>query len=204
MIVWTGWGILAPFIVGGGVAAVTAAANSFYGAGYAASNNWVIGAGVGIGGFLCWVIGRWLYGRDSQVLVDKASGREVNVGATHTIFFIPMHWIGAIAMIAAVPAGMYGLPESSRSKRRAEAESSSAGRSGEKAQPAEASRYSSAAEAQQEAVRLHPALGVAGSEFNKAFLSLHKKYQQDRPEVLRENNWPLVIAEEVAKTVKSE
>jgi hypothetical protein len=197
MIVWTGWGILAPFIIGGGIAAATVAANSVHGAGYAANNNWVTGAGIALGGFVCWVIGRWLYGRDRRVLVDKASGREFNAGASHTFFFIPMHWIGVVAILAAVPAGMYGIPESSRSKRRAQTGS-------QQDQPAPSFQYASASEAQQAAIRLHPELGVAGSNFNNLFRGLHKKYQQERPELFRDNNWPIIIADEVAKTLKPE
>ena len=37
------------------------------------------------------------------------------------------------------------------------------------------------------------------SKFNKAFLALHKKYKGERPEMFQENDWPVVIADEVSK-----
>ena len=64
-------------------------------------------------------------------------------------------------------------------------------------------RFATAPEAQQEAIRLYPALGIAGSEFNRAFLARHKQYQEQQPDFLRDPNWPITLAHEVASTLKS-
>ena len=64
--------------------------------------------------------------------------------------------------------------------------------------------FASVAAAQQEAVRLYPALGVAGSPFNVAFLSRHKVYQRERPDYFRDPGWPVALAREVAATVRSQ
>ena len=65
-------------------------------------------------------------------------------------------------------------------------------------------RFATTADAQQEAIRLYPSLGVAGSDFNRAFLARHKQYQQEQPDLLRDPNWPITLAREVASTLKSQ
>jgi hypothetical protein len=62
-----------------------------------------------------------------------------------------------------------------------------------------AQRFASVADAQKEAVRLYPSLGVSGSLFNGAFLTLHRKYQKENPGYFDDNSWPLLLAEEVAR-----
>ena len=62
-------------------------------------------------------------------------------------------------------------------------------------------RFTTAAEAQQAAVRRYPALGVAGSTLNTAFVARYKLYQQQRPEYFRDNSWPMRLAEEVVPSV---
>lgn len=64
-------------------------------------------------------------------------------------------------------------------------------------QPIQIKRFSTVAEAQQEALRLYPALGVAGSPFNREFVARHKKYQMDRPDYFRVPGWPVALAREV-------
>jgi hypothetical protein len=51
----------------------------------------------------------------------------------------------------------------------------------------------------QNAIRLYPDLGVAGSDFNVRFLALHKKYMTERPDYFRDPEWPLTLAREVAE-----
>ena len=63
--------------------------------------------------------------------------------------------------------------------------------------PVETPRFTNEAEAQREAVRLFPALAVAGSEFNRAFLTRHQQFQQYHPVFLRDPNWPVLLAREV-------
>ena len=58
-------------------------------------------------------------------------------------------------------------------------------------------------ESQREAVRLHPDLGVSGTRFNKEFLSLYKRYKQNRPDYFSDPSWPVTLAEETANTLKS-
>ena len=44
-------------------------------------------------------------------------------------------------------------------------------------------------------------LGVAGSQFNNAFLARHKQYQQERPDYFRDPSWPVALAEDTAEAL---
>jgi len=63
---------------------------------------------------------------------------------------------------------------------------------------AQAPAFATAADAEREAIRRYPQLGVSGSPFNLQFVALFKRYQQERPAFFRDNAWPLKIAEAVA------
>jgi hypothetical protein len=54
-------------------------------------------------------------------------------------------------------------------------------------------------EAQREALKRYPDLGVQGSKLNVAYVARYKAYQQQRPEFFQNPRWPLLLAEEVAK-----
>lgn len=58
-------------------------------------------------------------------------------------------------------------------------------------------QFATVAEAQQEAVRRYPDIGVAGSKLNTEFVARYKRYQQERPDFLRDPSWPLRLAEEL-------
>ena len=58
--------------------------------------------------------------------------------------------------------------------------------------------FSTVAEAQHEAVKRYPELGIAGSKLNSEFIARYSYYQQTRPEYLRDPSWPVRIAEELA------
>jgi hypothetical protein len=67
--------------------------------------------------------------------------------------------------------------------------------------PAAAAAPWSEAEAQREAVRRYPELGVSGSRLNADFVARHQRYLRDNPAALRDPSWPLRLAEESAKAV---
>jgi hypothetical protein len=74
----------------------------------------------------------------------------------------------------------------------------SAGSPTENASDAQAPRFANSQEAQAEALRRYPDLGKSGSAFNQRFLEKHKRYQKEKPDVLSGNDWPILIATEVA------
>jgi hypothetical protein len=67
------------------------------------------------------------------------------------------------------------------------------------ARPATPQRFANVAEAQREAVRRYPDLGIAGSKLNSAFAARCKTYQQQRPDYFRDPSWPIRLAEELAQ-----
>ena len=55
------------------------------------------------------------------------------------------------------------------------------------------------ARAQEEAIRRYPAIGIKGSVENALFLERFHKMKEERPEFFDEEEWPLFLAEGVAK-----
>jgi hypothetical protein len=72
------------------------------------------------------------------------------------------------------------------------------------ASPVSLRRFSTVAEAQQEAMRLYPPLGVPGSTFNRAFVARTKLYQQQRADYFRDINWPITLAQEISSEINSQ
>ena len=63
-------------------------------------------------------------------------------------------------------------------------------------------KFSDPESAKQAAMKLYPALGIQGSPFNQAFLNKYRQIQQLKPDILKNPNWPMLIAEEVASELK--
>ena len=84
----------------------------------------------------------------------------------------------------------------------------------EKSREAEASALVSAAEkegqplkltevqARQRAIRLYPQLGIAGSRMNIAFRDRVDSYRRSQPALFNDSEWPLLVAKEVAQSVR--
>lgn len=56
-------------------------------------------------------------------------------------------------------------------------------------------------EAQKEAVRRYPELGVAGTKFNTEFVARYRRYQQERPGYFMDKLWPISLAEETDRSL---
>jgi hypothetical protein len=65
--------------------------------------------------------------------------------------------------------------------------------------PSAADPNSAVESPEQMAIRLYPALGVVGSNFNIRFLALQKKYMTQRPAYFSDPDWPVKLAREVAQ-----
>jgi hypothetical protein len=64
--------------------------------------------------------------------------------------------------------------------------------------PRSAPAFPTIADAQKEAVRRYPQLGVRGSRFNKAYVDRYHLYQKTRPDYFADNSWPIRLADEMA------
>ncbi len=58
------------------------------------------------------------------------------------------------------------------------------------------------AEAKRQAVQRYPALGVATSPLNTAFVGHYKRYQVERPEFFNDPEWPMKLAIECADALQ--
>ena len=65
----------------------------------------------------------------------------------------------------------------------------------------EPAKFATVAQAQQEALRRYPELGISGSKFNAEFLVRYQRYQREKSQILQDNSWPLRVAEEVGEAI---
>lgn len=57
--------------------------------------------------------------------------------------------------------------------------------------------------AKQEAVRLYPELGIAGSRLNQTFIARYRWYQAYQPDFFYDPNWPVVLVEESVSAIRA-
>jgi hypothetical protein len=202
---FSGWGFLVPVIIGGMVFGLAEGAEVIWGHGYSIFQPWPASTGLAAGGWICWVLGKKLDHRDFRYLEGERVGRSIfssrprpsGSGSPHALFYIPMHSWGWLAMLAAIPVAISGLPL----VRIAQWAHLPFHPAAESVAATPAPRPQASPEAQQAAIRRHPQVAVAGSRFNQAFLDLSYKYQREHPEILRDPNWPSLVADEVARTL---
>ncbi|MHA3771324.1 hypothetical protein ACXR0O_07270 [Verrucomicrobiota bacterium sgz303538] len=62
--------------------------------------------------------------------------------------------------------------------------------------------FSTPAEAQVEAVRRFPDLGVAGTKLHSEFLTRYRRYQSEKPAYFLDAAWPVTLAEESLQAIR--
>lgn len=202
---WSGNGIAAPLIIGIGMFGVSSVTRAVYGASYVAGHPSVPWLGLVLGGFLCWWIGCSLDNDEPRELVDERSRKRVVPRKSHTLYGVPMQWWGVAAMLGGLFLAVKGSPLPAEFSRLGSGWSSPAANPATDPAPGAAGGLqqipaATVVSSEQMAVRLYPALGVAGSTFNKRFLALHKKYRTERPAYFRDPDWPMTLAREVAES----
>jgi hypothetical protein len=114
MIIWRGWGILAPVLIFGGLLAAQLVVDSIMGRGTYSSNSTLYG-GIGAiaGGVATYLVGRWLERRNPpKRLVDPETGSDVVLKSHNDLFFIPMKTWGLIGIAGGalfVLSGGFGI-----------------------------------------------------------------------------------------------
>jgi hypothetical protein len=104
MIIWSGLGILVPIaavfcLMTAYYLVVTVTGSDFYWD----AHTWPYGGALLVSAVACWFVGQYFHKRKGKVLLDPATGKEVALKPSHTLFFIPIRWWGPIlAIIAAV------------------------------------------------------------------------------------------------------
>lgn len=106
-IIWTGSGYLVFVFVFGFSLIANLITNFVTGSGaYWDAHEWPLGTSLLLSAVTCWFVGRFLRGREVQVLIDPKKGKEVVLRRFHTLFFIPMTWWGpTLAFFALIAFG---------------------------------------------------------------------------------------------------
>lgn len=58
--------------------------------------------------------------------------------------------------------------------------------------------FATVADAQREAVRRYPLLGIKGSRMNQAYVDRYRLYQKTNPDFFQNTRWPVELADEIA------
>jgi uncharacterized membrane protein YfcA len=103
MIIWKGWGILAVLITVAIVILVDFVTGSIYGdTRYYDNHNWPKGLALLLAAIPVYFVGVYLNSRPGRAMIDKATGREVMLRRSHSLFFIPMEYWGVVLLIAGI------------------------------------------------------------------------------------------------------
>src|SRR5690242_3530938 len=102
MIIWRGFGFLVVVIGIGAVVIADAICNLATGNGeFAKAHNWPRCLALLLAAVAVYLIGRHLNHKPGRAVIDKATGREIILKRTHSLFFIPMeYWAFAFAAIS--------------------------------------------------------------------------------------------------------
>ena len=102
MIVWSGLGFLVAVIALACALAAQLLTESAFGEAYYSENKWPMAVALVVAAALCWGIGSALHRRSARTVIDKESGEEIELRASHSLFFVPMRWWGPILLVVAV------------------------------------------------------------------------------------------------------
>jgi hypothetical protein len=100
MIIWNGFGFLVAVFVFGAALLCNWAFDAAWGEGYYSAHQWTIAVAMFIAAVLSGIVGSLLRKRTAQIVIDKATGKEMVLDrANHSLFFIPMHYWGGILFL---------------------------------------------------------------------------------------------------------
>ena len=72
------------------------------GASYYDHHKWPFGVSLIVAALITWFLGAYMQSRPAKVMIDKATGKEVEMKKRHDFFFIPMKWWGPILAVAGI------------------------------------------------------------------------------------------------------
>jgi hypothetical protein len=110
MIIWRGWGFLvAVFACGASVAMELITETMTGDDAFYQREAWPLALALVGAGIVTWFVGTQLHARGGRAVIDKATGRELTIGGSHTFFFVPMHyWAVLLIALAALPFVLRG------------------------------------------------------------------------------------------------
>ena len=96
MIIWSGLGFLVFVFAFACSFAMSLFTNALFGDEYYKTHSWPLAIAMCVAGVLTWLLGNALNRRQSKVLIEKETGREVSFRPNHSLFFVRMHYWGPI------------------------------------------------------------------------------------------------------------
>ena len=103
MLIWSGWGILVPILLAGVWFGFQEGVTKYFGdESYFLTETWPRIAAMAVAGILLFALGRRFHRVKGKVMVDKETGKEVNIKPRHTFFFLKMEAWGFLAPALAV------------------------------------------------------------------------------------------------------
>ena len=106
MIIWTGQGYLTFVILFACSLIANLITNAITGSGlYWDKNPWLVFFSMAFAGAIVFQIGRYLYSKGTRIVVDRATGAEMEQKPSHTFFFIKMHYFGLAMVIIGLAMG---------------------------------------------------------------------------------------------------
>lgn len=102
MVIWSGLGIIVPFIVIAVFIAFQVAIDAVLGNGYAFGHAWSLLLTFAACSAALWFTGKRLNRPSGRILVDPETGEKVQLKPNHSFFFIPVHYWAFATMIIGV------------------------------------------------------------------------------------------------------
>lgn len=110
MLIWRGWGILAALIPIGLLVVIQIIVDAVFGANtYQQYADVLSPLGLLVGAAILWVLGRRLNGQPGRVMIDQATGQQVEFRRDHSLFFIKMEYWAVVCAVGAVGFFVVGL-----------------------------------------------------------------------------------------------
>jgi hypothetical protein len=207
-IVWRGHGLLALGIVLLCVIVAAQVPSAFHMSGNAEAKavHEAMVCGLAVGGIICWFWGRALRRRD---------------GWSHTLYYIPIQWLGALIIIGNVyysstqlwratvagpdeesPAATPAAPSPEGPAANSPTDPTMSRPSGSAANPTpfpalptwERRDRTAERASKAAAIQRYPELGVPGSPFETRWMALSQEYRETRPNYFEKPDWPERLA----------
>lgn len=102
MIIWKGWGILAVIIAIVCSVLMQLACDAVFGSGYYKSSSWAMPLALLLASVAIFFVGQKLNNKPGRVVIDKATNEEYILKSTHSLFWIPLQYWGAVTAVLAV------------------------------------------------------------------------------------------------------
>lgn len=102
MIIWKGWGILAVIIAIVCSVLMQLACDAVFGAGYYRSSSWAMPLAFLLASGIIFFVGQKLNNKPGRVVIDKETNEEYILKSTHSLFWIPLQYWGAVTAALAV------------------------------------------------------------------------------------------------------